>query len=391
MNARLVFEVARWELLRFFKLKEQLMALATFLAIGLGVYGVTLVVTRSQSARLQIAVIGAGQLPPADGFDWLPGIGLPEARERIARRDLDGALILAGDGSAELLVRRTPTWLSELQAVLDRRWRRLRMADAGVAPEVLERVLSTAPIELATLDPSPPAGRGAAIAASVAVGLMLLGVLLGNAYLLIGITGEKQLRMTEQVVAAISPQTWIDGKILGLSAMTLLLLTLYVLPSMLLMQVLRWLGAAVPDLPAAAVDPFFLAALVVFSSLGFLLWFTFFAAIAATVDDPNNSSRGGWMLVPLLPLGLAFATIRDPDALMARVLGLLPPTAPAVMPVRMLLTRVPIWELLVAAAGLAAAIWLLRRAAGRIFHLGILMYGKEPTWREIRRWARETA
>jgi ABC-2 type transport system permease protein len=155
-------------------------------------------------------------------------------------------------------------------------------------------------------------------------------------------------------------------------------------------SVLRWLGADLPALPAAAGDPFFLAALVAFSTLGFLLWFTFFAAIAATVDDPNNSSRGGWMLFPLLPLGLAFAVIRDPDAPLARVLGLLPPTAPTVMPVRMLLGEVPLFELLLALAGLVGAIGLLRRAAGRIFELGMLMYGKEPSWREIWRLARHT-
>jgi ABC-2 type transport system permease protein len=44
----------------------------------------------------------------------------------------------------------------------------------------------------------------------------------------------------------------------------------------------------------------------------------------------------------------------------------------------------------VACVALVGTIWLLRRAAGKIFHLGMLIYGKEPNWREIWRWARET-
>ena len=95
-------------------------------------------------------------------------------------------------------------------------------------------------------------------------------------------------------------------------------------------------------------------------------------------------------MFPLLPLGLAFAVMRDPDSPFALVLGLLPPTAPTVMPVRLLLTEVAAWEVLAAVAGLVAGIWLLRRTAGRVFRLGMLMYGKEPTWREIWRWARES-
>lgn len=264
------------------------------------------------------------------------------------------------------------------------------MVEAGVSPDTLAGFFAPAPLMVVTLAPSQAARRGAGLSAGTAVGLMLLGILLGNAYLLAGITGEKQLRVTEQVVAAISPQTWIDGKILGLSALTLVILALYVVPTMVGVSILRWLGVDLPALPAAAGDPFFLAALVAFSSLGFLLWFTFFAAIAATVDDPNNSGRAGWMLFPLLPLGLAFAVMRDPDAPLARVLGLLPPTAPTVMPVRMLLGEVPLLEVLVALVALVGAIALLRRAAGRIFHLGMLMYGKEPTWREILRLVRET-
>ncbi len=394
MKWPLALEVARWEFLRFFKLKDQLVALATLLAVGLGGYGVSVVVKRSGAKPLRIAVAGPGAgdpLPSRGGrFDWRldPGKSVEERRGELARGDLDAVLVLEGE-SATLHVRRSPAWRGEVQSLLDERWQRRRLAEAGIAPATLEAVLSPAPLEIVALAPVPAARRGGTLAAIVAIGMMLLGVFMGSAYLLVGITGEKQLRITEQVVAAIRPQTWVDGKILGLSALTLVLLLLYVGAPAFAFQLLRLLGADLPALPAAAGDPAFLAALVVFAGLGFLLWFTFFAAIAATVDDPNNSSRGGWLMFPLLPLGLAFAVVRDPDTLLAKVLGLLPPTAPAVMPVRLLLTEVAAWEILLAAALLLAGIALLRRAAGKVFHLGMLMYGKEPTWRELWRWVRE--
>ena len=396
MRTSLVLAVARFEVLRFFKWKDQLVGLATMLAVGLGVWGVTVVIKRSAQAPVHVAVLGPGaeELAAEAGarIAWQAASAdaLGALRERLAARELDGILVLGADGAAELLARRAPAWLGEIQTRLDGRERRRRLAAAGIPPETLAGWLAPAPLSVVTLAPAQTGRRGALLTAGIAVGLMLLGVFIGNAYVMVGITGEKQLRITEQVVAAISPQTWIDGKILGLAGLTLAMLTLYVAPPLLAAALLRALGVGVPALPAAAGDPSFLAALVAFSGLGFLLWFTFFAAIAATVDDPNNSSRGGWIMFPLLPLGLAFAVMRDPDSLLARVLGLLPPSAPTVMPVRILLGEVPALEVVASLVALAGATMLLRRAAGRIFHLGILMSGKEPTWREIWRQARRT-
>ena len=58
---------------------------------------------------------------------------------------------------------------------------------------------------------------------------MLTGILLGNSYLFIAITGEKAQRITEQIITAITPQSWIDGKILGLAVLALVHLLSYVL------------------------------------------------------------------------------------------------------------------------------------------------------------------
>lgn len=391
MKWPLVLEVARWEFLRFFKLKDAIIGLLTMLAVGVGFYAVTALVGRS-ATPLSVAVTGPGAAELVDQvkspvFVWRVADSPAAAlRGQVESREIDAALILEDDGSAELIARRSPVWLDEVQVRLDERRRRSALLAAGLAPEAVAVAFEPAPLRVVELDTT---ARGSALVAGISVGLMLLSVLIGNAYLLVGITGEKQLRITEQVVAAIRPQTWIDGKILGLSALTLANVALYLVPSIAGMAWLRALGAPLPALPPGATDPGFLLALLVFSSLGFLLWFTFFAAIAATVDDPNNSSRGGWMMMPMLPLGLAFAVIRDPDSALAQVLTLLPLSAPTVVPTRLLLTDVPAWEMAVAAAGLLLSAQMLRRAAGRIFELGMLMYGKEPTWPEMRRWLKE--
>ncbi len=388
---RSVLEVARWEFMRFFRWKDVVLGLLTMAFAG-GAFWLVSAIVAKQATPLRIAVTGpgaaefvAGEAEP--GFLWEASTEPPAAlHEALVARRLDAVLRL-GDGQAELTSLRRPVWIELVQARLDERKRRSAL-ESAVAAAGLDPAAGWAPVALnvRALDASP---RGSGAVAAVAIGVALLGVLIGNAYVLVGITGEKQLRITEQVVAAISPQAWIDGKILGLSALTLANLALYVVPPLAGLAFLRGVGAPVPALPPGAADPAFLAALFVFSGLGFAMWFTFFAAVAATIDDPNTSSRGGWMLFPMLPLAFAFGVIRNPDSGLAVVLTLLPLTAPTVAPVRLLLAGVPAWQLVLAAAGLVATCLALRRVAGRIFELGMLMYGKEPTWPEIRRWLRE--
>ncbi len=127
--------------------------------------------------------------------------------------------------------------------------------------------------------------------------------------------------------------------------------------------------------------------------LGFLLLgLVFFGMVAATISDPSNSSRNALLFLPFLPflpLGVAFAGLGNPDALSMKALSLIPFPSPAVMPVRLVLGEVAWWEFALSVVLLVAGIGILRRAAGIIFGLGMLMYGKEPSLGEMWRWLRE--
>ena len=120
-----------------------------------------------------------------------------------------------------------------------------------------------------------------------------------------------------------------------------------------------------------------------------LLWNAFFAAFAATIDDPNTSSRAAFMFVPIVVTGLAcFTVLQDPDAPLSRFIGVFPLTSGAALPIRAILSSVSPLEIVTSFVLLVGTTWSIRRAAGRIFEIGMLMLGKEPTWPEMVRWAR---
>jgi ABC-2 type transport system permease protein len=128
---------------------------------------------------------------------------------------------------------------------------------------------------------------------------------------------------------------------------------------------------------------------MLFALLGFVFWLSLFSAVAATIDDPNTSTRGPLMFLPALFSIAGFLVVRIPDSTFGRITGLIPFTSSSVMPARIAMTDVPAWEIALAALLLIGGALLARRTAGKVFAVAMLMYGKEASWGEIRRWARE--
>jgi ABC-2 type transport system permease protein len=386
--------VAAWEFGRFFKLRDQFISLLIGLGIGFGFYGVKKLIDREAAGSVRVVVLNREALPlepkPGGRVALLDAAGRTEddLRDAVGRREIDALLIVRDRDRADLLVRKEPVWRPELSEALTAARRRAALEASQLSPAQLASIL--APVELTvTVHESGTRlpSQAEKITAGVLIALMLTAIFLGFSYLFTGITGEKQLRVTEQVVSAISPQTWIDGKLLGITAtasLSAVVLGLTVATVMLVPRVLGGGSLTIPTLAPGTVLLF-----LVLAVLGIFFWNCFFGAIAATINDPHTSSRSTVMMFPLLPVGLAFITLGKPDALAVRVLGILPGTSSAVLPARLLLTDVASWEIILALGLLAGAIAFLRRLAGRIFAVAMLIYGKEPTWKEVLRWARE--
>jgi ABC-2 type transport system permease protein len=262
------------------------------------------------------------------------------------------------------------------------------MEQAGVNAQLLGSILTPPELDLTYPERSSGHSRGERVSIVIVVTLMLMAVFIGMSYIFASITGEKQIRVTEQVVSAIPAQAWIDGKILGLIAVSIVGVVGQVLAFAavyLLLQV--FLDAPALPLPSSLGHPGVVALIFLYGVLGLFFWFAFLGAVAATIDDPHTSARGSLLFIPMFASGMAFFVLRDAESGASRAFALLPPTAPSAMPVRLLMTEVGALELALSLGLLVGAIMLLRIAAGRIFRIAMLMYGKEPTWAELRRWS----
>lgn len=391
-HARQALLVAGWEFNRYFKWRDQVLGLVLFLVLsGLGFGAGQL--ARADSREITVAVEGmdAAALQAVSGNERLRFVGAPDEPARataLAEASLAGVLTRQPDGSFTLLVDKDPRYRADLATILDNIVRRERLAREGMTDADLSRLLQPAQLDVRFTDAERDrTGRGETVIAFAATGIVILAIFTSMAYLLTGITGEKQLRVTESLVSFVSPQAWIDGKILGIGAYALVNIANIAVGGMLLLLVAK-VGWGM-DLPDVVARPGILLLLLVFCVLALALWNSVFAAFAATIDDPNTSARSSLMFVPMLFVGLAcWVVLRDPDTTLARVLAIFPLTSAPALPIRAILSDVSAVDAIVAALLLLATIWFVRRAAGRIFEIGILMYGKEPSFAEIARWAR---
>jgi ABC-2 type transport system permease protein len=385
-------EIARWEFRRFVKPNQLVVSFVIMLIMGGVGYGVAKLAKRTQGNDATIAVINGESLgitaaAKSGRLSLVPARAdsLNSLKGQVQSRELDAVLILSGVDSARLIVKRNPSWLRDLEGYLTGARQGLQLRQKGIAPDELRRMLG--PVVITSEYESGNDGRGARIAAFLAVGLVLYGVFSSMAYMLVSVTAEKQLRVAEQIVSAISPQTWIDGKILGIAAVALVNVLIFFGGAAV--WILGRSIARSSPFTLGTAEPLAIVWIILFAMLGFTFWLAVFGAVAATIDDPNSSTRGPLMFLPAFFSVTGMLIPINPDSMFSRITGLIPLTSPAVMPARVALSDVPVWELMLSALVLVAATLVARRVAGKVFSVAMLMYGKEPSWSEVRRWARD--
>lgn len=393
MSARWV--VARWEFMRYFNFKQELIGIAIMIALGLAIGGGAAWIESAKHAeRYTVAVLDrAGLAPtmPADSRIKLVPIAegnQPWVRAQVGLGQTDALLSIDAFDRAELLVHREPGYRKALEEALNQARRQRELARDGVSDEVWQRW--NAPVALSVSyheQGEQPATQGDRIAVFAFLIMLLSGVMTCFAYFFTSITSEKQARVTELIVSAIPAQAWIDGKILGICGLGLkAMLTIALWAGLVAYAVHVFAPETLAQLGGIGVDKALVG--VLFLMLGLLFWGAFFAGVAATIDDPNHSTRTGVMLTPAIPVMLALLSIGHVDNVAVTAMSWIPVTSMAFMPLRYALTEVAWWEVAGSTILLAACAWWMRRYASRIFRAGMFLYGKEPSWREILRWMR---
>jgi ABC-2 type transport system permease protein len=209
---------------------------------------------------------------------------------------------------------------------------------------------------------------------------IFMGIVGMGQHMLSSIIEEKNSRVIEVLLSALSPFQLMGGKILGLAGIGLTVISLWAVAAYM---AALWQGLSID------VTIELLLYFVIYYVLGFLLFSSILAGVGSICNTikETQSLMMPIMMVFILPLLAWFKLVQDPGGTLARVLSFVPPLTPMVMILR-LSAGFDIWvgEILFSIVLLAATVLATIWAAAKVFRTGILMYGKRPGLREVIKW-----
>jgi ABC-2 type transport system permease protein len=202
---------------------------------------------------------------------------------------------------------------------------------------------------------------------------------------------EKSTRMIEILVSSIRPFDLLAGKILSVGAVALTQYLVWAVTVGVLfasaasVTALVRPGAATPSI---SLSPSLLIYLVVFFLAGYFLYSALYAAAGAIVsnDEEARQAQMPLTLMILCSFLLFNVILNNPNSTLSVILSMTPFLSPILMTLRVAMQTPPLWQIVLALAfSIATTIYTIRISA-KIYRVGILMYGKRPSIKELRRW-----
>jgi len=314
-------------------------------------------------------------------------------------RKLDGVLLIPVDAATNAAARltyysRSATDLigqQMISEVASRALIRLRLTERGVDPALLEDVLrktNVDAVQVSSTGEQKKGGEANFIVGFVFAALLFLPMIIYGVEIMRGIVAEKTERIAEILISSMSALQLLGGKVLGLAAVGLTQISVWMAMGGLVAGAASGLALAagmnLGQFLRPAIVPWFL----IFYLLGYMIYVCVYAVGGAMANSEKEAQQATTpaMLVIMLPWFLLAPIIMSPDSKLATTLSLIPLFTPITMFVRVLVSEPPMWQVGVSIALTILTIYFLFWAAAKIFRVGILSYGKRPTIPELWRW-----
>ncbi len=339
-------------------------------------------------------------------------------RERVNTKDIYAYFAIPknvfANGEVRFYARTTTNF--EVQRALRRMIsdivRDKRFADSGYSQREVSQLMRSVKFNAYAVKSSKGNTGGAEIESPIEAGARLgLGyVLVFVLYMFViiyansvmrSVLEEKTTRIVEVIISSIKPYQLLLGKLVGVCSVCLTMFAIWVLFGVVLIMninpLLRIFG--IESLPlqllliigtVKASSAEMLTYFFIYFIIGFFMYSTLYAVVGAICGSEEEAQQTGAPLVMLIivPFVLMVQLVRIPDSTFSILLSHVPFFSPILMFMRINVLMPPLWEILLNILVVCATVGLIMLMSGKIYRVGILMYGKRPTLRQLWQWTR---
>ena len=300
-----------------------------------------------------------------------------------------------------------------------------RMRQSNIDQSLLDSFRADVHLENGALDPDDPSGSAAAGRLNIILGTALGGFMGFLMYLVIFIYGsmvmrsvmeEKLSRIVEIMVSSVKPIQLMLGKLIGVGGVGLTQLAIWaiLIPIVLVITGAFYAGQS-PDMSefgnvtqvdqqsldgfstTQVIDAIFnlkwwliLPVFIIFFLGGYFIYSSMFAAIGSAINE--DMGEGQQLMLPiviivLIAFYMLFPVLTNPNGSLAVFASMFPLFSPIIMPARLAFDP-PWWQIIVSIVIMLLTVWFFIWLTGRIYRVGILMYGKKATIKEMIKWLR---
>ncbi|MDN3724657.1 ABC transporter permease [Aequorivita sp. SDUM287046] len=363
---------------------------------------------------------------PHSQYKILQNITLDEAKKQAEKEDINGLLYIPKTERLEDLSKGITFYsedspslsmMGDINNLLESKANALKLREAGIDAETIKNLHINIDANQETFQGKETSklGSGLKLAFGGAAGyLLFMFIIIYGNMIMRSVIEEKTSRIIEVIISSVKPRLLLLGKIFGttLAGITQFLIWVVLIvvlmtvvtsvfgidpaagsPSQQIMenkveggaqQVLQDIMVEINNLPILNLILMF----ILFFVGGYLLYASLYAAVGAAVDSETDTQQ--FMMPILMPLILAvyvgfFTVIDNPHGTVSQVFSYIPFTSPVVMLMRIPF-GVPLWQQLISVVLLFATFIGMVWFAAKIYRVGILMYGKKPTYKEIFKW-----
>jgi ABC-2 type transport system permease protein len=290
-----------------------------------------------------------------------------------------------------------------------------KLLKQGVDPEVVNQAKTQVNIKSFTLGEEDGQDETSATPLKMGLGyiagmMIYFFIFFYSVQVMRGVIEEKTSRIVEVIISSVRPYQLMLGKILGiglvgvvqfliwiiLSSLIYVVVSQFVYPEIFAQQSISGPNGAdlsvlettgIFDMVSSINFPLVLGGFVFYFFGGYFLYSALFAALGSAIDQEADSQQ--FMLPVTAPMIIAIITamnvIQEPNGQLAFWMSMIPLTSPITMMIR-LPFGIPLWEVALSGAILVASFFAVVGIAGKIYRVGILMYGKKVTWKELYKW-----